>query len=64
MNKFLYVKTDGGYDLVLNTATINGIERNPNDREGSVWIWTTWYVNGQMTVNESFESIMSRLDCK
>ena len=38
MSKFIYVKTDGGYDLVVNTDTINGVERNPNNKEGSVWI--------------------------
>lgn len=72
MSKFIYVKTDEGYDLVLNTETINGIERNPNNMEGSVWLWTTWnnrgasviHNRGQIVVNESFESIMSRLECK
>lgn len=64
MSKFISVKTSGDYDLIINVDTIKYIERNPNDREGSVWVWTDWYSNGQMVVNESFESIMSRLDCK
>lgn len=61
MNGFLCVKTTDGYDLIINVATIKYIERNPNDKEGSVWIWTDWASSGFVPVNEPIKDIQKRL---
>jgi len=61
MNRFLCVKTSDGYDLIINVNTIKYIERSPNDKEGSVWIWTDWASSGFVSVNEPIEDIQKRL---
>ena len=61
MNRFLCVKTTDGYDLVINVDTIKYIERNPNNKKGSVWIWTDWASNGFVPVDEPMEDIQKRL---
>jgi len=56
MAKFIKVTTSEGYDVIINTNTIKYIERNPNDKEHSIWIWTDWANNGYIVVNKNINA--------
>lgn len=58
--KFIFVKANG-YDLTLHVDTIKYVERNPNDRENSVWVWTDWAHDGYVVVDENINVFNRRL---
>ena len=62
MINFIRVTTSEGYDAIVNTDTIKYIERNPNDKENSIWVWTDWANNGYLTVNENIDAFNERLE--
>ena len=64
MAKFIKTKTADGYDVIINTDTIKYIERNPSDRENSVWVWTEWANNGYVVINENIDDFRLKLVIK
>ena len=58
--KFIFVNANG-HDLIIHTDTIKYVERNPNDKENSIWIWTDWAHNGYIEVDENINAFNRRL---
>lgn len=59
-SKFLSIKANG-CGLLVNIDTIRYVERNPNDWDNSIWVWTDWANQGYVVVDENIDVFKRKL---